>query len=136
MKKLYFVLVVLVAAVIGYVVIGSQEPGTAPSGMHGTDHGSADQAPPEHPAADNPAVKAYQEANARMHEAMSAPATGDADRDFATAMIAHHQGAIDMAHILLQYGRDPELRAMAEDVVEVQQREIEFLQRWLTEHPE
>ncbi len=134
MSKPYFISIVIVAisaAVIGYVVVKPQEPRAAPSGVpemdHGVNHGSA---------VGNPAVEAYREANARMHEAMSAPGTGDADRDFAAAMIAHHQGAIDMAHILLQYGRDPELRALAEDIIEAQQGEIEFLRRWLAEHPE
>ena len=131
MKKPYLISIIVVAAigaaVIGYVVVGSQEPHAAPSGVQEMDHGSV---------AGNPAVEAYREANARMHEAMSAPGTGDADRDFAAAMIAHHQGAIDMAHILLRYGRDPELRALAEDIIGAQQGEIEFLRRWLAEHPE
>ena len=80
-------------------------------------------------------VRAFQEANARMHAAMSEPGTGDADRDFARGMIAHHEGAIEMAEILLRYGKDPDLRALAEDVIEVQRGEIEFLQRWLAENP-
>ncbi len=140
MSKSYFISVTfaVVAVMIGFFVLGSQEPRAEPSTSQGVDHSSGGS--PPHATAGaaevNPVSKAYQEANARMHAAMSAPGTGDADRDFAAAMIAHHQGAIDMAHILLQYGRDPELRALAEDIIEAQQGEIEFLRRWLAEHPE
>ncbi len=51
-------------------------------------------------------------AMARMHHDMMAPPTGDPDRDFARMMIPHHQGAIDMARVQLQYGKDPRLRRL------------------------
>ena len=112
------------------IVAAADQPG------HGA-HGQRQQ-PGGQGAADADAeavVRAFQEANARMHAAMSEPGTGDADRDFARGMIAHHEGAIEMAEILLRYGKDPDLRALAEDVIEVQRGEIEFLQRWLAENP-
>jgi uncharacterized protein (DUF305 family) len=46
----------------------------------------------------------------KMHEAMGGPLTGEADWDFTLGMIPHHQGAIDMARVELQYGKDPAMR--------------------------
>ena len=57
--------------------------------------------------------------------------TGDQDRDFATMMITHHQGAIDMGKQELARGRDPEMRALAAKVIADQQREIAQMQGWL-----
>ncbi len=67
-----------------------------------------------------------------MHAAMAsmtngmhgAPMTGDADRDFLVMMIPHHQGAIDMAKLLLVHGRDPLVRRLAEEIIASQQVEI------------
>ena len=66
-----------------------------------------------------------------MHKDMDIAFTGDADADFARGMIPHHQGAIDMAKIVLQYGKDPEIRKLAQDVVNAQEAEIKFMREWL-----
>ncbi|MGV8833465.1 MAG: DUF305 domain-containing protein [Devosia sp.] len=78
-----------------------------------------------------PATQAYQAANMQMHEDMAVQYTGDADVDFIKSMIPHHQGAIDMAKIVLQYGTDPEVEALAEGVIKAQEGEIAFMQDWL-----
>lgn len=68
--------------------------------------------------------------DAVMHHAMAAaPRNGDADHDFASAMVPHHQGAIDMARVELLYGRDPVLRRMAQEIIVSQQQEIVVMQR-------
>ncbi|BCG99759.1 hypothetical protein MesoLj131c_16960 [Mesorhizobium sp. 131-3-5] len=59
-----------------------------------------------------------------MMDAMQARATGDVDRDFATMMIPHHQGAIDMAVAELRYGTNPQLRRIAQEIIVDQQQEI------------
>ena len=67
-----------------------------------------------------------------MHSGMhSASHTGDPDRDFVTMMIPHHQGAIDMAKALLLYGKDPQMRRLAQEIITDQQSEIELMQLWL-----
>lgn len=63
-----------------------------------------------------------------MHGAMDVPYSGNPDRDFARMMIPHHQGAIDMARLELQYGKDPRLRRLAEEIIVTQQQEIAVMQ--------
>jgi len=83
------------------------------------------------PAAADGAAKAYMDGMAKMSRDMNAPMTGDADVDFATMMIPHHQGAIDMAKVELEFGKDSELRKLSEAIITAQESEIAFLKGWL-----
>ncbi len=58
---------------------------------------------------------------------MAAPTTGEPDHDFATMMIAHHRGAVDMAQLELIYGKDPVLRRLAQEIIVTQEQEIEVM---------
>ena len=96
--------------------------------MPGMGHGAM------HGAAAGPATAEFEEANARMHKDMAIAFSGNADVDFARGMIPHHQGAIDMARIELKYGKDPELRKLAEDIIKAQESEIAFLKAWIAKN--
>ncbi|NIC05732.1 DUF305 domain-containing protein [Halomonas sp. DX6] len=90
--------------------------------------------PQEDEHADNPAVQAYREIAERMHRDMLTEFSGNADVDFAKGMVAHHQGALDMARVVLEHGEDPAVRDLAREVIETQEEEIAFLQDWLARH--
>src|SRR6201993_297590 len=60
--------------------------------------------------------------------------SGEPDHDFVTMMIPHHQGAIDMAKALLLFGKDPQMRRLAQEIVTDQQSEIQLMQLWLKQH--
>jgi len=81
--------------------------------------------------ADTPAAAALAAANATMHRDMAIDYSGDADVDFVKSMIPHHQGAIDMAKVELQYGKDPAIKSLAEGIIKAQEAEIAMMREWL-----
>ena len=71
----------------------------------------------------------------KMHKDMAITYTGNADVDFMKGMMPHHQGAIDMAKIVLKYGKDPEVKKLAEGIIAAQEAEIAQMKTWLAAHP-
>lgn len=78
--------------------------------------------------------EALNKVNETMMKNMSVKMSGDTDVDFIKMMLAHHQGAVDMAEVELKYGKDPEARKLAETIIADQQREIKQMQDWLKVH--
>jgi hypothetical protein len=71
----------------------------------------------------------------KMHMAMGAiERSGNSDVDFVRLMLPHHQAAIDMAKTQLLYGKDPQMRRLAQEIITDQQLEIDLMQRWLKQH--
>jgi uncharacterized protein (DUF305 family) len=68
------------------------------------------------------------------HDMAAAPMNGNVDHDFATMMMPHHQGAIDMAKAELTYGKDPIMRRLAQEILVDQQSEIDAMQLWLNKN--
>ena len=100
-------------------------------GTHGT-HGIKSMN-----GAEGAGVSAFQremdESMTRMMQAMHGPGyVGHADVDFLAMMIPHHAGAVDMARLVLQHGRDPATRQLAEEIMAGQTIEIESMTRRLS----
>ena len=86
------------------------------------------------PSGESASTSAFIAANTKMHEGMAIDFTGNADVDFVRGMIAHHQGAIDMAKVELEHGTDPAIRKIAEDVITAQEAEIKVMEEWLAKN--
>lgn len=104
------------------------------------DHSKMDQMKMDHSkmghaaaatVSDTPSTIAYKAANHKMHSAMDIKFSGNADVDFINGMIPHHQGAVEMAKIVLQHGKDPKLKKLAGKIVAAQDKEIAVMQAWL-----
>lgn len=100
-------------------------PGKGAGHQH-SDHGA------DGPQGDRgPSSLAFYGINRQMHEGMNITFSGNADIDFVNGMIAHHQGAVDMAKVVLAFGKDPEIRKLAEAIVQAQESEITMMRAWL-----
>jgi uncharacterized protein (DUF305 family) len=84
------------------------------------------------PSPNDPAsTKDFKAADMQMMHNMSVPYTGNADVDFRTHMIPHHQGAVEMAKVALKHAKDPETKRMAQKIIDDQEKEIAEMQDWL-----
>jgi len=82
----------------------------------------------------SPATQAFKTGSAQMMKDMNAPYSGDADKDFVSHMIAHHQGAVSMAEVELKYGKDPAMRKLARGIIKAQDKEIAYMKKWQDKH--
>lgn len=96
-----------------------------------TDHTTMDHSGHAMSGMESASTLAFMEANMKMHADMAIEFTGDADADFIRGMIPHHQGAVEMARIVLEHGKDPEVRKLAEGIIAAQESEIAWMQEWL-----
>lgn len=78
-----------------------------------------------------PSSQAFNGIAAKMHQDMAITFTGNADVDFVKEMIPHHQGAVDMAKTVLAFGKDPEVKKVAEGIINAQEAEITWMKEWL-----
>jgi uncharacterized protein (DUF305 family) len=121
--------------------LASSATAQAPMSGHGSMPGMAGQMDPAAmqkmmqdmmPSPNDPAsTKDFKAADMKMMHNMSVPYTGNADVDFRTHMIPHHQGAVEMAKVALKHAKDPETKRMAQKIIDDQEKEIAEMQDWL-----
>jgi uncharacterized protein (DUF305 family) len=124
MKKLNAILAATLAAGLSTAV---QAQGM--KGHEGMDMKKMDSMQPA--GSDAASTKDFKTAHMKMMENMKMEFTGNPDVDFVQGMIPHHQGAIDMAKVELQHGKDPDLKKMAQKIISDQEKEIADMQEWI-----
>lgn len=116
-------------ALAGAPLVGAHEEKADPAHASATAH-QAGHADMDMKAPDGASGELHQAMMNGMDASMKMTLTGNVDRDFATMMIQHHRQAIEMAKIEIAKGGSAELKAMAQKMVDQQQKEIEHLEHF------
>jgi uncharacterized protein (DUF305 family) len=81
------------------------------------------------------AHKSLMQAMQRMNPAMmQGIMVKDTDLAFTCGMMAHHLGAIEMAKVEIKYGKDAEMKRMAEKTIKEQEAEVVEMKSWIGKH--
>src|ERR1700738_4197869 len=103
------------AAATAFLASARDSPPSGPDICTTTDSGVSDEAP---------FLAENESAMNKMMSDMAVKPTGDVDVDFVAMMVPHHQGAVDMAIAVLRYGRNLQIRRLAQEIIVTQQQEI------------
>ena len=105
-----------------------------------------DQAKPTNQAHDHSSMASKDSAHSKgsedLHKAMmdgmqemhSMKMTGNADLDFASMMIEHHEQAIAMSKAQIENGTDPEVKRKANEIIAASEKDIADLKKWKSQH--
>ena len=96
------------------------------------DHGSMSSMKPD--PKDDASTKDFKAADMAMMKDMAVAYTGNPDVDFRTHMIPHHKGAVAMARVAQKHAKDPSTKAMAQKIIDDQEKEIGEMEAWLKQH--
>lgn len=77
---------------------------------------------------------AYAPSRMEMHKNMDVKPSGNPDLDFVNNMIPHHEGALAMAKVELENGKNPDLRRLAKNIIRTQEKEIAMMKRYQANH--
>ena len=80
---------------------------------------------------DNASTREFKAADKTMMKDMDVAYTGNPDVDFRTHMIPHHKGAVAMAKVAVAHAKDPATKAMAQKIIDDQEKEIGEMEAWL-----
>ena len=105
----------LIGGTVGYIVGGSQ--------THPTDSTVTMQPVSSMPASHTSTTSMVDDLKGKSGDAL--------DIAFLDGMVVHHQQAIDMANIILERTKRPEIKQMAQDIISVQTKEVETIKGWL-----
>ena len=122
MKSISYKIILMFFLALSCYKVSAQTKVTDPHAGHGSHAGHSSSASSKVTATTS--TKKYQQINDNMHTSMDIKFTGDADKDFLAAMIPHHQGAVDMAEVVLQHGKNPKIRQLAQEIITMQKKEI------------
>ena len=89
----------------------------------------------QEPATEAAYLAANEAAMDKMMHDMTVQPSGDVDRDFVAMMAPHHQGAVDMAVAYLRYGKNEQLRRLAQEIIVTQRQEITVTRLAIGDNP-
>ncbi|MEY3923416.1 MAG: hypothetical protein RI915_1063 [Pseudomonadota bacterium] len=131
MKSVFYKIILILSIALSCYKVSAQNKASDPHAGHGSHAGHSSSASNKSTTAVS--TKKYQQINDNMHKSMDIKFTGDADKDFLAAMIPHHQGAVEMAEVVLQHGKNPKIRQLAQEIITMQKKEIAEMKQLLKE---